>query len=127
MRHRHEREERPALADQDALLENRVAEDRELHVLRRKFFAVGEHEHVLQAPADEDLAVADFGEIARMQPALAVQRLRGRFREVPVALHDACAARKQLPVRPEFHFDVVERTAHRLGRIVFDPIHRDHR
>src|SRR5262245_50246040 len=114
LRHSDQRQERPALAYQDGLLEGLVPEYRKLHVLRRQLLAVGENEHVLEAPADEDPAVLDLGEIPGVQPGVAVERLRGRLRVVPISLHDAWAAREQLAGLGDAHLDVVERLAHGL-------------
>src|SRR4029077_4825521 len=89
--HRHERQERAAFADQDALFEYSIPENGELNILRRKLFAVRQDEHVFQAPAYVDPAVADFGKIAGMEPTLAVQGFRARLGVAPITLHHARA------------------------------------
>ncbi len=65
--------------------------------LRRVHVHAARDQHVLLPPGDvvEALLVA-AGEIARVEPAVGIQRRRGRLRVVPVALADVRPAQPQL-------------------------------
>ena len=95
LRHGEQHDERAALADQHHLLEHRIAQDRELDVLRRQLLAVRQHEHVLGAPAEVDPPVPDLGQVAGVQPAVGVDRRARRRRVAPVAQHHVGAADQQ--------------------------------
>ena len=117
----HERaQEGASLADDQDLLEERVARDGHLDIRRRDLLAVGEHQDVLDAPGDEEVTVLHAHLVAGLEPTLAVEDLRRRLRLVPVARHDAGRAHDQLVELADAVLKSGQRPADAFGDVVFE-------
>ena len=104
--------ERPA-HDGGVLQPGVLAQDR-LHVLRVDLLAVREREHVLLPASEREHAVGrDRPQVARVIPAVGIDRGRRRLGVLPVAEEAARTAGQDLPVVGDPHLDAGDRLAHR--------------
>ena len=88
--------------DADFFDERRLFENRGFNLFRVDVFAARQHDNVLFAPGDEQVAIrVNMPQIARMQPAVLHHRRRF-FRAIVIALHDVAAFGENFAVH-DFH------------------------
>ncbi len=91
------------------------------------FSAAGQHDDVLFAVGDAEIALGVHrADVAGVQPA-AAQRRRRRVRLAPVAVHDQLAAHQDFPVLGDAHRDVGQRLADRVDADRIRRVGADHR
>ena len=92
-------DERPAVTDDDALVDEQVGAQPVLEHGRGDVLAARGHQDLLLAPGDPDEAlVVDLADVAGVEPAVGVAGLGGRLVVLPVAGEDLAAAEEQLAV-----------------------------
>src|SRR5690606_18069438 len=120
-------DERPAVADDDDLADDRVRPDRVLEARGGDVLAARGDDDLLLAARDRHEAVlVDRPDVARLEP-LAVEGLRRRRLVVPVLAEDADAADLELAVLAESHGVAGQRHADRADLALRRDVHRDRR
>ena len=104
----HGDEVRPAVAEYHRLGDFRLERQIAFNVRRRDRLAAGIFDEVALAVGDPDIAVViEEADIAGLEPAV-FEGSRGRFRVVPVALHDVVAGHQDLTISGDLDPDPVE-------------------
>src|SRR6266545_7692413 len=94
------------LAEGDGLAEDRIRPQERLDVRRRDVLAVGVDDELFFAVDEAQVPVlVELADVARVQPALVVDRLFGLLRVLEVANHDRAAASENLAVLCDLDLD----------------------
>ncbi len=115
----------PAVAEYHRLGDIRLERQIAFDARRRDRLAAGILDEVALAVGDPDIAVIiEEADIAGLEPAV-FEGSRGRFRVVPVALHDVVAGHQDLTISGDLDPDPVERRPHGIdldaqGRVASD-------
>ena len=116
----------PGVADDHGVLDVRAEFQFVLDVGRRDVFAAGRDDDVLLAVHDLQVSVLPGADVAGVEPALRIDRLRGELRILEVALEDMRAPREDLAVLGQRHLDAGDRLPDCLDPGALDAVDRDH-
>ena len=105
-------DERFLIADHHHLADERIRPDRVLECGRSDVLAAGRHDDLLLAAGDgQETVSVEVADVAGLEPALIIERLRGRLRVLPVLLEDVHALDLDLAVVDHPNRDTGERGA----------------
>src|SRR5207302_6838129 len=108
------RDVRPAVTDDQRVRDERISLQQLLDVLRRDLLAAGGGDQILLPVRDPEEAVAvELADVARPEPAVAAERLTGRFVVPVVAGEDVLAVEEDLAVAGDANLAARKREADR--------------
>ena len=125
----HQHDGKPApVAQHDGVAHELAALDHALDRLRRDVLAAGGDDQILLSVGDlEETVRVEQAHVTGMEPAFAVQRLRGGLRLPVVARHDVGTPGDDLAIRSDPHLHPRNRPAHRAQPEVLEGVDRDDR